>query len=155
ADCQPAGWRTRTSDSCRKCRRDSWSSGIDRRVRHRARCRRGLANAADTAIAPGLPRDPRNQLDIVLLLGEIHESEFAFGTARAAYVGVHVGVALLHVPFDRSGLAPEKQREGRHGVELVLVWRGREQRRHALLALWPIDAERDAHPVAHRDFDVA
>jgi hypothetical protein len=115
----------------------------------------GLADAADAAVAPGLPRDPGDQLDIVLLLGEIHEGEFTFGTTRAAHVGVHIGVALLDVPFDRSGLAPEKQREGRHGVELVLVGRGREQRRHASLALWPIDAERDAHPVAHRDLDVA
>ena len=115
----------------------------------------GLADAADAAIAPGLPRDPPDQLDIVLLLVAIHEGEFAFGTPRAAHVGVHIGIALLHVPFDRSGLAPEKQREGRHAVELVLVGRGREQRRHTAVALWPIDAERDPHSVPHRDLDVA
>ena len=115
----------------------------------------GLADAADAAVAPGLLCDPGDQLDVVLLLGGIHESEFAFGAARTAHVRMHIGVALRHVPFDRAGLAPEKQRKGGHAVELVLVGRGREQRRHPPFGLRPVDAERDAHAVAHRHLDVA
>ena len=115
----------------------------------------GLADAADAAVAPGLSRDPGDQLDIVLLLGGIHESEFAFGAPRAAHVRMHIGVTLSDIPFDRAGLAPEKQRKGRHAVELVLVGRGREQSRRPSLGLRPIDAERDAHAVAHRDLDIA
>ena len=171
AGCRRAGWRTTTIGSCRKCRRDNSSSGTGRRVRHRARCRRGragssrhqplrhgvigLSDAADAAVAPGLAGHPGDQLDVILLLGAIHESEFALGAARAAHVCVHIGVALPHVPFDRPGLAPEKQRKGRHGVELVLVGRGGKQCRYASGLRRAVDTDRNAHPVAHRDLDVA
>ena len=110
----------------------------------------GLTDAADLAVAPALARDPGDQLDIVLLLDRIHEAELALGAAGAAHVGVHIGVAVLDVPLDRAGLAPQEQRIGRHGVELVLVGRGREQRRYPRRVVRPVDAHRDAHAVAHR-----
>ena len=109
-----------------------------------------LADAADAAVAPGLPHDPGDQFEIVLLLVRPHELELAFGTPRAAYVGVHIGVALADIPFDRAGLAPEEQRKGRHLVHFVLVGRSRKQSRKAAIAVRPIDDERDANAVAHR-----
>ena len=54
-----------------------------------------LADAADAAVAPRLLDDPGNELEIVLLLVQPHELELALGLARAAHVGVDVGVALL------------------------------------------------------------
>jgi hypothetical protein len=113
-----------------------------------------LPDAADAAVAPGLLRDPGDQLDIVLLLGAVHEAELALRAPGAAHVGMHVGVTLADVPLDRPGLAPQKQRKRRHGVELVLIGRGREQRRHRPVARRPIDAEREPHAVAHGDLDV-
>ena len=112
-----------------------------------------LADAADPAVAPGLLEDPRDQFDIILLLGLAHEAEFTVGMTRAAHVGVHIGIALADVPFDRPGLAPEEQRIGRHRIHLVLVGRGREQRRELARRVRPVDAERDAHAVAHRHGD--
>ena len=112
-----------------------------------------LADAADAAVAPRLLDDPGDQLEIVLLLVEPHEAELALGLAGAAHVGVHVGVALADVPFDRPGLAPQKQRIGRHLVHLVLVGRGRKQRRELARRVRPVDAERNLDAVAHGDGD--
>ena len=99
-----------------------------------------LADAADPAVAPCLPYDPGNQFEIVLLLVRPHELELAFGLAGAAHVGMHVGVTLADIPFDRPGLAPQKQRIGRHLVHLVLVGRSREQRRKTALGVRPVHA---------------
>ena len=112
-----------------------------------------LADAADAAVAPALLDDPGDHFEIVLLLVETHEFEFAFGTARAAHVGVDIGVALADVPFDRAGLAPQEQRIGWHIIHLVLVGRGRKQRRETACGVRPVDAKRDADPVAHGDGD--
>ena len=112
-----------------------------------------LPDAADPAVAPRLLDDPGDQLEIILLLVQPHEAELALGLARAAHVGVHIGVALLGVPFDRAGLAPQKQRIGRHLVHLVLVGRRREQGRERARPVGAIHAERDFHAVAHRDGD--
>ncbi len=99
----------------------------------------GLPDATDAAVAPGLPRDPGDQLDIILLLGAVHEAELALGLSGAAHVGMHIGVALFDVPFDRPGLAPEEQRVGRHRVELELIRRACKQRGAGTFAIRAID----------------
>ena len=110
----------------------------------------GLADAADAAVAPRLLHDPVDQLDVVLLLVKPHEFELAFGAARAAHVGMDIGVALADIPFDRPGFAPQEQRIGGHVVHLVLIRRGGKQRRESgLRRVRAIDAERDANAVAH------
>src|SRR5215204_6763133 len=78
-----------------------------------------LSDAANLSGAPGLPRDPFDQLVVVLHLSAVVVAELAFGLARTAYIGVHIGVALAHIPFDRSGLALRKNRIRR--CEIVAI----------------------------------
>src|ERR1035438_7950048 len=44
----------------------------------------------------------------VVLLAAAEEFEGPAGPAAAAHVHVHIGVALLDIPFDRPGFAPEE-----------------------------------------------
>jgi hypothetical protein len=61
------------------------------------------------------------------------------------------GIAVIEVPLDRPGLAPEKLRRRRQQVVVEAVRRRGEQRRVAAAVLWQIDRDRDGHAVAHAD----
>src|SRR5439155_216222 len=72
----------------------------------------------------------------------------------AANVGVHVGVALLDVPLDRTGLAPQEHRPRRQLVVVVAVGRSREERGKRPASFRAVDTHADLHAVAHRDLDI-
>src|SRR5215831_19995380 len=73
----------------------------------------GLADAADFAGAPRLPTNPFDDVVEVLLVPAAEKFECTGGTAAAPHVHVNVSVALLDVPLDRTGLAPEELRARR------------------------------------------
>ncbi len=113
-----------------------------------------LPDSGDLAVRPFLSRDPFDDVVEVLLLRAGEETELAARDAGSAHVGVHVNVALLDVPFDGAGLAPQEHRPRRQLVVVVAVGRSREERGKRPAAFRPIDAHADLHAVPHRDLHV-
>jgi hypothetical protein len=107
----------------------------------------GLADAADFAVRPWLRADPFDRVVEIVLLAAAEEFEGPSGPAAAAHVHVHIGVALLDIPFDRPGFAPEELRASRQAIVVEAIGRCAEQRGIGAGAVRPIDARADRGPV--------
>jgi hypothetical protein len=112
-----------------------------------------LADAADFARAPRLLSDPFDHVVKVVLLAAAHKFKLTAGAAAAAHVHMHVGVALLDVPFDRSGLAPQELCARRKTIVIEAIGRRPQQRRIRTGAIRPIDAHTDRRSVAGIDLN--
>jgi hypothetical protein len=113
-----------------------------------------LADAADLAVAPGLRADPFDHVIEIVLLFPVEETVIALAEAGAARVGMNIGITVLHIPLDRSGLAPEEDGRRRQIVIVVAVRTDSEQRREFTAAFRAIDATSDLHAVANGDLNV-
>ena len=104
---------------------------------------------------PTLPLDQRlapNPLDHIVQIGLLALSEefkFALRAARSADIRVHVGVAAVHVPLDRSGFPPQKHRLGRESVIVIAIGRGGKKRGEWPGAIGPVDSRRHVNSVAN------
>jgi len=113
----------------------------------------GVADHAHAARAPGLRRDPLDEVVAVGALVLVEPPPLALRAARAAPLRDHVHVALGHVErrgarFDR--MAPLRG----FSLDFLQIGRQRQQRRVAALGLRQVDVHREPNAVAHRDVDI-
>src|SRR5262249_31826932 len=113
----------------------------------------GLADAADLAVAPGLSANPFNDVVKILLLAPAEKFKFAAGTATTAHVHVDIRVALLDVPLDRAGLAPEKLRARGKAFFIEPIGRCTEKGGIRTGPVGTIYSRANRRSVTHIDFD--
>ncbi len=112
-----------------------------------------LTDAADLVVRPGLRADPFDHVVKIVLLAAAEKFELSAGAAAAAHVHVDVGIALLDIPFDRPGLAPQELRARRQTVVVEAIGRRRQQRRIRAGAVRPVDARTDRGAVTDSDLN--